>query len=305
MSGRLLVVGLATSLDRYAWLPSFAAGTINRPTEVVARAGGKGLNAARAAAGLGADVRAIALTGGATGRTVRALGHPAAVRFVDSGVETRQCLCLLDAAGVLTEVYEPVLPVSSEIWPSVVSAVADELATADLLALSGRVPPGLGVDALAELVDLAHAAGVPVIVDSDGPALVAALRRGPTMVKVNETEAAAVTDDGPAGLAALGARSVVVTGGATGARYLGEDGRQIFVTHDAIPGAVPVGSGDAFLAGLAAQWLIDAAPAPNDPGTVLRVAAAAARANARRLPAGDITRESVDAELASVRVRPV
>ncbi|MBU2668022.1 hypothetical protein KOI35_31375 [Actinoplanes bogorensis] len=298
MSGRLLVVGLATSLDRYAWLPTFTAGTINRPTEVLARAGGKGLNAARAAAGLGVEVRSIALIGGETGRTVKALGHPSDVRFLDSGAETRQCLCLLDAAGVLTEIYEPVRPVPPEVWPSVRSAVADELAAADLLALSGRVPPGLGDHVLAELVDLAHAAGVPVIVDSDGPALAAAVRRGPTVVKVNEAEAAAVTGGGPAGLRALGARSVVVTGGATGARYLGQDGRELVVTHDAIDGAIPVGSGDAFLAGFAAQWLLD----PADHGTALRVAAAAARANARHLPAGDITGETVRSELPAVRV---
>ncbi|MET0417451.1 MAG: PfkB family carbohydrate kinase [Actinoplanes sp.] len=127
-----------------------------------------------------------------------------------------------------------------------------------------------------------------------------AIRRGPTLVKVNEAEAAAVTGGGLAGLRDLGARSVVVTSGATGARFLGADGRQLTVSHTPIPDALPVGSGDAFLAGFAAQWLLE--PTPAAPETALRVAAAAARANARHLPAGDITGDAVEAELTSVRI---
>jgi 1-phosphofructokinase family hexose kinase len=296
MTGRLLVVGLAPSLDRYAWLPSMRLGAINRPRKVLARAGGKGLNAARAAAGLGVPVRSVSLVGGETGRTVRALAPPLAVRFVETRAETRQCLCLLDEAGVLTEVYEPVQPVPPAVWPEVLAAVDAELAECDLLALSGRVPPGLPVDALARLVDLATARGIAVFVDSDGPALAAAIRRGPTLVKVNDSEAAAVAPGGDlAELQALGAQSVLVTTGATGARYLGADGRRLTVTHDAIPDALPVGSGDAFLAGLAAAW-------PGEPAEVLRTAAAAARANARHLPAGELSWDQVCAELRAVEV---
>jgi sugar/nucleoside kinase (ribokinase family) len=91
----------------------------------------------------------------------------------------------------------------------------------------------------------------------------------------------------------MGARSVVITTGASGARYLGDV--RLEVRHEPIPDALPVGSGDAFLAGLAAAYTSDIAEA-------LRFAAAAARANARRLPAGDITRDSVKAEIPSVRV---
>lgn len=315
MSGRLLIVGLATSLDRYAWLPPMRLGEINRPREVLVRAGGKGLNAARAALGLGVCVRSVSLAGGETGQTLRALAPPLDVRFVDSGAETRQCLCLLGDDGVLTEVYEPVLPVSPTIWPSVLSAVADEIDECDLVALSGRVQPGLPVDALAEIVDLAVARGVPVFVDSDGPALIAAIRRGPTLVKVNAAEAAAAAPGDLSELQKLGAKSVVVTTGATGARYLGADGSRLMVSHHAIPDALPVGSGDAFLAGLAAAWLRGSSGPPfggsssgpatgglPEPAEALRIAAAAARANARRLPAGDISWDQVKAELPAVRI---
>ncbi|WP_460849572.1 1-phosphofructokinase family hexose kinase, partial [Phytohabitans suffuscus] len=261
----LLCVSLAPSLDRYAWLPSLRLGGINRPRDVLVRAGGKGLNAARAATNLGVPTRAVALVGGATGDVLRAHAAGLDVSWVDSGVETRQCQCLLDeGTGTLTQVYEPVRAVPAALWPGVRAAVAEQierLGTGGTVALSGRVPPGLPVTALADLVDLATARGVPVLVDTDGPALAAALGRRPDVVKVNEHEAAGVTGapvEGWAGaeaLRALGARAAVVTAGADGARYAGPDGRRIAVTHPPLDGALPVGSGDAFLAGLAAARL--------------------------------------------------
>ena len=301
MSGRLLVVSLATSLDRYATLPPLRLGEVNRPREVIARAGGKGLNAARTAHHLGAAVKTVALVGGETGRTVRAVAAPLDVLFVDSGAETRQCLCLLGDDGVLTEVYEPVQPVTADVWPQVLAAVDAELRDAELLALSGRVPPGLPVDALAQLIDLAAEHDVPALVDSDGPALAAALSRAPALVKVNEAEAHAVAGDaGPAGLQKLGAQAVIVTTGATGASFLGPDGACLTVAHEPIPGALPVGSGDAFLAGYAVAWL----RGERNPATALRIAAAAGRANARHLTAGDIDGEQIAAELPGITVTP-
>jgi 1-phosphofructokinase family hexose kinase len=299
VTGRLLVISLAPSVDRYARLPALRPGEINRPREVLVRAGGKGLNATRAAHGLGVEVRALSLAGGETGRTLRALAPPLEVRFVDSTAETRQCLCLLGDDGVLTEVYEPLRPVPPETWPAVLAAAAEEIRECELVALCGRVPAGLPVDALAQLVDLATARGVPAIVDSAGPALAAAVLHGPALVKVNAAEAAEIVPGGdPAGLRRLGAKAVVVTTGATGALYLGPDGARLTVEHDPIPDALPVGSGDTFLAGFAVAWLRD----PGQPAAALQIAAAAARANARHLPAGDLTWAEVESELPGVHV---
>lgn len=315
---QLLCVSLAPSLDRYAWLPSVRIGSINRPNTVVARAGGKGLNVASTAVGLGVSTRAVVLAGGETGRTIRALAGAEAlsVTWIDSGAETRQCLCLLDeSTSTLTEIYEPVQPVAATLWPRIRAAVEREVSvmtSRDLLALSGRVPPGLPDEALADLVDIAASFGIPVIVDSDGPALGAVLRRGPTMVKVNQHEATAAAgtahgvDEGWAIAAALqrmGARSVVVTAGAHGSIYLGADGHRVLVEHDPIAKALPVGSGDAFLAGLSAAWLAGPATNPQGMEMALRMASSAARANARQFMAGDISWAQLQAEMPAVRVR--
>jgi fructose-1-phosphate kinase PfkB-like protein len=289
MSG-LLIVSLAPSLDRYAWLSTMALGTVNRPREVVTRAGGKGLNAARAARGLGLRARIVALVGGVSGHAVREKAREFDVRWLESGAETRQCLCLLDDAGVLTEVYEPVPPVSPEVWPAIVDAVAEEIPRAGLVALSGQVPPGLPVTALAEFTGIARRAGVPVIVDAAGPALAEAVAAHPALLKVNEAEAATVD---------LAGQAAVVTAGGSGATWFSGTGESLAVSHDPIPGALPVGSGDAFLAGLATDWL---GRGRFDPATALPFAAAAARANARKLTAGDIDIAELGPELRSIAI---
>jgi 1-phosphofructokinase family hexose kinase len=330
-AGTLLVISLAPALDRYARAAIFQRGTINRPRSVTALAGGKGLNAARTANRLGVRTRSVALVGGVTGEAVRrrAAAEGLMVTWVDSGVETRQCLSLLDESdGSMTEVYEAVLPVPAEIWPAVLVAVRtqlEDLTRADVVAISGRVPDGLPDDAVAQLVGLATAAGIPVLVDSDGEQLARAARRGPALVKVNAAEAAAATGTDPEhpwaaakALQALGAGTVVITLGPGGALCLAEDGRRLEVRHDPLEHALPVGSGDAFLAGLAVRRLRphavpDPVPArladptadavPDGLPEALRYAAAAGRANARHLEAGSCTPATVQAELPAIVVR--
>ena len=66
-STRLVFVAANPSIDRLHEVDAIEAGAIHRPDRVVAVPGGKGLNAARAAAALGGSVVAIALLGGHAG----------------------------------------------------------------------------------------------------------------------------------------------------------------------------------------------------------------------------------------------
>jgi fructose-1-phosphate kinase PfkB-like protein len=203
--------------------------------------------------------------------------------------------------------------VPAEVWPAVLTAVrtavrSHQAGLPAAVAISGRVPEGLPDDAVAQLVGLGTDVGVPVYVDSDGDQLAAAAHRRPTLVKVNAAEAAAATGADPEqpwvaakALQALGAGTVVITLGPGGALCLAEDGRRLEVQHAPLPAALPVGSGDAFLAGLIAQRL----RAPDDLPAALVHAAAAGRANARSLEAGSCTEAGLRAELSSITVRIV
>src|SRR5690349_17973548 len=83
-------------------------GAIHRPHTVVAVAGGKGLSPARGAAQLGADVRAGAPLGGATGDWIATELHAAGieVRRVETTGQPRICVSVAGEGQELTEFYE-------------------------------------------------------------------------------------------------------------------------------------------------------------------------------------------------------
>ena len=89
---RILVVALNPALDITHELPHVDWSGVNRPTAVLSRPGGKGLNVARTLMALGADVLVSGLIGGRTGDAVGAglasAGVPAA--FTAIGGELAQ-----------------------------------------------------------------------------------------------------------------------------------------------------------------------------------------------------------------------
>jgi 1-phosphofructokinase family hexose kinase len=275
------------SIDRLFEVERLRPGEIHRPSRFVRVAGGKGLNASRAAAALGADVRAVALLGGASGRWIADELDRMGLPLVVSGCagETRSCLSVADReTGSLTEFYEESAEVSPEEWEAFVRLAESTAASADWATVSGSLPPGAPADGYQRL------AGSAPNVAVDTAALGGAR---PTLVKVNAAEASALT-----GLPISG------TGDAIEAarllrRRIGEDGHAAAVTAG-VDGAVlialdgtawrgsltatgryPVGSGDAFLAGL-----VTALSAGDDWPVALAVALGAAAANAEMPGAG-------------------
>ncbi len=286
-------------------------GAIHRPSAAVAVAGGKGLNVARAAHALGADVVGVAVLGGPTGETVRRLlaGAGVLTACVEGAHDTRTCTTV--AAGstsVLTEFYERATEVTPSEWAELERTVGDELdRRPGWLTVSGSMPPGAPVDAVARLTRLAHTRGAKVAVDTHGDALAAALDERPDVVKVNEHEAATVLGatslDAAAAAQALHDRRAhgwltVVTAGTAGAwAVAGDDTWHVAAAR---AGAFPVGSGDCFLAGLVVALSTSAADVP----AALRLAAGAAAANAARPGAALLDPALARTLAADVDVRP-
>lgn len=237
---------------------------IQRPRSVHRVAGGKALNAARAAAALGARVSAVAVLGAGVGQDVAAGARADGVDVhVVAGAEpTRACISIFSAGtGRLTEVYERAVPVSPATAVATLDA-AVELAVArpGWWFVSGGLPESAPDGLLADAVRRLHDAGVRVAVDTHGAALHDAVGARPDLVKVNRAEAlelVSVGDDGaepsvPELLAAVGARTgglVVVTDGAAGA-WATDGDRVLRARLEGHTGGFPVGSGDSFLGGL-------------------------------------------------------
>jgi 1-phosphofructokinase family hexose kinase len=263
--GRLLVVAANPSIDRLHEVEHLSVGRINRPDRVVPVAGGKGLNVARAAVALGADVTVVALVGGRAGAWIadQLADAGVAASLVEVTAETRTCVSVLDrSSGELTEFYEAGEPLEGGAWGRLEAAVDAELARGGVagLALSGSLPPGAPPDGYARLVRVASARGVAAFVDAHGEALGAAIGAGPAVVKVNAAEAGGTVGatiataldaiDAARAIRARGADAVIVTLGRDGAVAVESGGVAWRLPGPSELGAYAVGSGDAFLAGL-------------------------------------------------------
>jgi 1-phosphofructokinase family hexose kinase len=302
------------SVDKLFEVERLVKGDIHRPQGFIEVAGGKGLNVARAAQALGADVRAVALMRGHTGKWLVEMLTAQGVRgeYVWTHGENRASLSVADReTGGLTEFYEHGSEVPSAAWAELMDAVERTWRPGGWLTISGSMPAGLPDDGYGDLVADAHVAGVLVALDSEGERLRLALASGPDVVKVNAHEAGALLGvptarrdealaaaqklralaggDGHAGLVTRGAEGVVLAA-PDGTLYEGT----LYVR-----GRFPVGSGDAFLAGLAAG--LDRGARWED---ALRLALGAATANAEIPGAGrlDPSRAAALAERAEVGI---
>ncbi|HEY1249592.1 MAG TPA: 1-phosphofructokinase family hexose kinase [Thermoanaerobaculia bacterium] len=309
----ILCVTPNPALDRTLEVPALRPGAILRAASTRVAAGGKGVNVARGLRALGVRSLAMGPLGGASGKILADLAEAerldAAWTWCD-GIETRTCLILVDPdARQATVVNEPGPTIAADDWQLFSAGVVTAAAAASAVCISGSLPPGVAVTALAELCrSLARTwSRLPVWVDTSGAALGEALAVPGVRLKINREEAEEILGRalGDLGacvaaareLLARGASAIVLTLGADGALAASADG----CWHAASPpveSASAVASGDSFLAGLVAALVAEEA-LPE----ALRHGVAAGAANAVANGGARFTREEFHAALSRVRAR--
>ncbi len=296
------------ALDKTAVVPGFTLGRIFRVAEPQWLPGGKGFNVARSLRVLGLEALVVAPLAGHIGAMVRDLAQAEGLQLdcVWFAGETRTCQSVIDpTTGGVTELYEMGPPLPGEVWEQIIALVRKRLPAAQAVTVSGGFPRGVPLDGLRRIVELAQAAGVPVLLDTYGEHLVHALAAQPALVKCNQHEASEIVGDSidePAGALAAartiqrrGARDVVITLGAQGVVGIDRTGLPFAWGVPPVHSISAVGSGDAFLAGLVAE---------QTRGQPLRCAArygvAVGAANTVRAGAGMFERVTADALLKDV-----
>ena len=304
------------SIDKLFEVDRLVKGDIHRPLVFVQTAGGKGLNVARAARALGADVCALALLRGHAGRWLEEALRAEGVRtqVVWTHGENRSSLSVADReTGGLTEFYEHGSEIPASAWTELAHSVAGLFNEASWLTISGSIPPGAPPDGYADVVREARAAGVKVALDADGERLRSALAGQPDVVKVNAAEAGGVLgvptarrDEALAAAQKLRAlaggdgHAGVVTRGADGVVLAAPDGT-LYEGALYVRGRFPVGSGDAFLAGLT----VGLERSPDDWAGALQLALGAGTANSELPGAGTLDPARAQALAVRAQVRRV
>jgi len=285
------------ALDLTYRVPIIELGETHRVPAAAARAGGKLLNVARVVHQQGHPVFVIAPAGGLTGDEFAAelaasgLHH----HLVPLRAATRRTVALVDVERDQTSSFDEFgenhTPAE---WQRLTDAAAAALPGAACPVGSGSLPTGADTDFFPNLVVLARQHGLPTVIDTSGPGLLAAARAGATVLKPNWHELAEATgDDDPVraarGLLELGARLVLVSLREEGKLLISatEPNHPLQARLPRVLAGNPTGAGDAAVA-TAAVALATGLP---DPETILRRATVRSAAAVLIPLAGEISPE--------------
>lgn len=306
----ILCVNANAAVDKTVVVENFSLNQIHRPSLELVMAGGKSCNVARAARTLGLPAVVTGWVGGHAGNFIEASLREEGIEtaFIHTPLEARTCLSIVDPVNhTLTEIYEKGRPVAEADMQAFSRLYQEWLGRVELVTLCGSLPAGVPPRLFADLALRAREAGVRAVLDTSGEALKLGVAEGrPYMLKCNRYELAELTGQPLENLENLkqAARElaqrkemlVVVTLGAAGAVAVMEH-RLWLAQPPQIEAVSAVGSGDAFLAGLACGMLGDRSFAD-----ALRLAVAAGSANALQLGAGKLALADVEALLEQVIV---
>jgi tagatose 6-phosphate kinase len=260
----ILAVTMNPSVDISYPINEFNLDAVNRVENVRKTAGGKGLNVARVIAQMEETVLATGVLGGTIGEYIVQELNKSQIPndFLKIEKESRNCIAILHG-GMQTEILESGPTLTNEEGIDFLGKFEELLAKVSLVTISGSLPKGLSVDFYQQMLAISQKKGIPVVLDSSGEPLQAALLHNekPFAIKPNITELSQLlgvkVDSRNSSLKQAldhewfkGIEWIVVSMGGDGAfvRHGTEDYR---ITLPKIDVVNPVGSGDAVVAGLA------------------------------------------------------
>jgi 1-phosphofructokinase/tagatose 6-phosphate kinase len=290
----ILTVTLNAAVARTLVVPSLTLGHRHRASESVTIAGGKGINVARSLRTLGVPVLATGFVGGRNGDAIRDGLSAAAIPFDLVEIEgySRTSTAIIDPmAGTQMEINE----YGPEVSPAEIKEFSRRLEHlmeyATAVVFAGSLPPNVDESLLVRLVGRSRERGLYTVVDSPPSVLQATLKANPSLVSPNQNETESVVgfdfieeEDflrGLLRLVELGGGDACITS-REGHSYLSTESGVISARAPQVEALSPIGSGDAYLAGLLAGLLHRNLP----PVDAVRLAAGCAAANAETLGAG-------------------
>lgn len=178
-------IDVSTKVDRVVPVHKLRCSTAQR------EAGGGGINVARVASRLGADVKALYPCGGAAGALLRRLIDAEGIASLSVPVaeETREDITVFERET--GEQYRLVFPgpeLAEAEWRRCLEALSELKGRTAFLVASGSLPPGVPEDFYAQAVKIANERGAKVIVDTSGPPLRSAVTAGVHLIKPNLRE---------------------------------------------------------------------------------------------------------------------
>lgn len=283
---RFLSICLTPTMQRTMRFPSVQKGEVNRTSEYRIDASGKGVNVTRVLSQLGEPATHLTHVGGSQSDSFLSMiaDDGLDIEWVPSESEIRTCYTVVDdGEHTTTELVEEAKPVSVGTEEAFRERYLGMLSGFHTVIISGNKSAGYSDEMVPWLVGRAKERGLRVVADFRGADLVASLKHRPDIVKPNFSEFAQTfllggrSPFGPErGKEKLSERSTseeLESAAWVKMRELAELGMAVVLTRGsqptmfALPGGIEgtretiaveplntVGCGDAFTAGLAAEW---------------------------------------------------
>ena len=189
----IFTVCLSPAFQKILVFSNFGIDKVNRSKKVIETIGGKGINAARAAALLSDNVKALTVLGGARRKEFieYAKKDRISLIYAEAHSDIRTCYTLLNSAdNSCTEIVEESPEIEKSVLEEFKLKFEDAIKTfkPSYILFSGSVPKGTGASYIPELVRVASSNNIEVMLDMTGRLLADSCCYGRGIIKVNERE---------------------------------------------------------------------------------------------------------------------
>lgn len=255
------------SIDKTIVIEKLEPYALNRVISSRTDLGGKGINVAKVLKNFGVDVSVIGLIAGKQGKFLQKSLQDAKIStdFLEIEGETRTNLKIFDrSVNKTTEINESGFYVSKKNLALFKEKFKNSIKNAEIVVLSGSLPPGVPKSFYADCISIAKAEGVKVLLDADGCALEEGIKSIPYAIKPNLHELEALSKrkfttkleiaQAARDLIKTGIELVIVSLGANGAVVVNKDEAYDVDSWDIVVKSA-TGAGDSMVAALAYSLL--------------------------------------------------
>ena len=260
---KIITLTLNPAFDIHCYAENFQPFHENLAEITAYEAGGKGVNISRALTVNGVENTALVVMGEENGESFRKSLAADGMTFTEISVKgrIRENITLHTNNAPETRISFSGFVADDSLIGRVEAALVDMLDTEDILTFTGRVPEGMSINAIKEMLGRLKQEGVKIVLDSRSFNREDLIQCCPWLIKPNEEEIAmytdvAVTDFESAKRAAEALRSegvenVMISLGSKGAMLCCMDG--CFVAYaPKIEALSTIGAGDSSIAGFVA-----------------------------------------------------
>ncbi len=186
----IITVTMNPAIDKTVDLGHMVHGGLNRVSNVIMDAGGKGINVSKTIKELGGETIATGFIGGVGGILIKKVLEEQNITsgFVEIKSDTRTNLKVVEEDGNVTEFNEPGPFVTEEELQRLIEKLLGYANQDALFVLAGSIPNGISKSIYQDLTFKLREKGAKVFVDADGELFVQALEAAPDIIKPNRHE---------------------------------------------------------------------------------------------------------------------